>query len=250
MTSSFSITAFYAPWCYYDFDSEVKDFITSSVVAVQLSTKCSFLNTLKSKCPNSDVSDSIIIEKSLCICLFTEEHYVSNEKRINIVQELLKIFDAVIFDDNTEIQKQLQLHDIEEVPCLSIKTNIGSDRYECTTKALIPKRSALLFTDESQFTSSMEMYNNYHLLRALNGFSLLLERSPQHSGALFNSACILHMIGYPTLAIKFLKSVLLMDQNDSTAHSFLWALATTTDGSCLQACIKCYRELAQRNFQP
>eukprot|EP01036_Dinobryon_divergens_P024196 gene24196-32623_t len=52
------------------------------------------------------------------------------------------------------------------------------------------------------------------------------------------------MIGYPTLAIQFLSKVLLLDQNDTIAHSFLWALATSADGRCQQAGIKCYRELA------
>ena len=260
MNSVISLTAFYAPWC-YDLESEIKDFVASSVEAVKLKTysvaqtslteeqhETSYnIQNLKSKQPYS--SGFGYIGKSLCVCLFPDEAQCGSiERRESIVKELLDNFDEVIFQDNVEIQNLLQIHCIEDVPCLSIKTISGSENFECTMK-LTPTQSNLPFTVESQFAASMEMYNSYNLLRALNGFSLLLERSPQHAGALFNSACILHMIGYPTLAIKFLSSVLLLDQNDSIAHSFLWALATSTDGSCHEACIKCYRELAKSKLQ-
>lgn len=200
-----------------------------------------FSQNLKSKQPNSSGFGNI--GKSLVVCLFPDAQYDNLERRESIVKELFDIFDEVIFQDSLEIQNLLQIHCIEDVPCLSIKTISGSDNFDCTLK-LTPTQTNLPFTVESQFASSMEMYNSFHLLKALNGFSLILERNPQHVGALFNSACILHMIGYPTLAIKFLSNVLLLDQNDTIAHSFLWALATSADGRCQQSGIKCYRELA------
>ena len=65
---------------------------------------------------------------------------------------------------------------------------------------------------------------------------------PFNKQALFNLASIMHMIDLPTLAVGYVTRLLVIDPEDSTAHSFLWALNRT--GQCVQSTLNAYTHLS------
>eukprot|EP00597_Dinobryon_sp_UTEXLB2267_P001772 CAMPEP_0170064162 /NCGR_PEP_ID=MMETSP0019_2-20121128/4750_1 /TAXON_ID=98059 /ORGANISM="Dinobryon sp., Strain UTEXLB2267" /LENGTH=412 /DNA_ID=CAMNT_0010270757 /DNA_START=225 /DNA_END=1460 /DNA_ORIENTATION=+ len=159
---------------------------------------------------------------------------------------LREIFSSVRYEETDCIHQFLDSHRIQIVPCVVLSSVAGinfTDTYPLQTINKLTEMKTIPVSE--QFTKSLEFYNNFDMIGALRGFSYLLLDEPNHSGALFNSACILHMIGYPTLAIPYLQRVLIQDPNDSITHSFLWALASNSDGFCLSTCMQCYRTLAE-----
>ena len=74
------------------------------------------------------------------------------------------------------------------------------------------------------FHHGVESYDNFNFLSAASNFYSAISLDPVYKSALFNFAGLLHMVGYPILSIYYIQQVLLLDQSDMIAHSFLWAL--------------------------
>ena len=93
------------------------------------------------------------------------------------------------------------------------------------------------------FSRGMELHDAGDMLGAAAAFARLLDRSPEHTGALFNAAGLCQMLDMPTLAVLYVARLLLLAPQDMTAHSFLWALAQSPEA---RACSeRAYALLAQ-----
>lgn len=62
-------------------------------------------------------------------------------------------------------------------------------------------------------------------------FDSVLRSDNRHTNALFNLSGLVHMFGYPSLAMGYTHRLLLETPNDMTAHAFLWTL-TNTNSDC------------------
>lgn len=256
-SDSLTITAFYAPWC----DVEVADFIRSVLDIVSSSIELNSENSVPKNQFTTRLQEHLqLVNKagfiskpiaSQCVLLYPSE-YCTLESINFAIQELSKVFETVIFENKDEISKIIVDSNILHIPCVSInKTASGSNEATNAISIAIDYSSTDIesSSETDQFATALQHYNNFEFMNALREFTKLLRKNPKHSGALFNSAGILHMIGYPTLAIQYLHQLLSKDPNDSIAHSFLWALATSADGKCLKACINCYRSLSASKNQ-
>jgi hypothetical protein len=77
----------------------------------------------------------------------------------------------------------------------------------------------------------VEAYDAFDYEFAASKFYAAILKDKLYKSALFNFAGLLHMVGYPTLAVFFIEKVLLLDNEDMIAHSFLWALTQLTETS-------------------
>ena len=75
------------------------------------------------------------------------------------------------------------------------------------------------------FAAAVEAYDNFDFNAAATNFYTAILIDPLYKSALFNFAGLLHMVGFPTLAIHFIEQFLLLEKDDMIAHSFLWALS-------------------------
>lgn len=114
----------------------------------------------------------------------------------------------------------------------SIESSGSSDGYlisgSCTySNCMIHKISSLASvnsTATSSFLEGVEHYNAFEFEAAAAKFFMAISMDPLYKSALFNFSGLLHMVGYPTLAVHFIEQVLLLDKEDMIAHSFLWAV--------------------------
>lgn len=64
------------------------------------------------------------------------------------------------------------------------------------------------------------------------------------STALFNMACIMQLLDYPTLSVHYVKQQLLLDPNDAISQNYLWSLCTS-DKFPRALALQQYEELSQ-----
>lgn len=95
------------------------------------------------------------------------------------------------------------------------------------------------------FTQAMGLYDSFDLSGACSAFVELLRVNARHKKARFNLASLCHTLELPSLAVHHTTWLLLMDPEDMTAHSLLWALAQASP-EIAESCIASYRLLASR----
>ena len=109
------------------------------------------------------------------------------------------------------------------------------------------------------FISAMASYEEMRYASAIHSFRLvykLAHGTDKANDAYFNLSSILHMIGFPELAVKLLEPVLISsliseqqkeqgEEEDATVHQFLWALAQS-EASTRTVAIDLYRKLDAR----
>ena len=83
------------------------------------------------------------------------------------------------------------------------------------------------------FATAVEAYDNFDFEGAATAFYTAILIDPTYKSALFNFAGLLHMVGYPTLAVHFIEQFLLLEKDDMIAHSFLWALTQLKETSSI-----------------
>ena len=88
----------------------------------------------------------------------------------------------------------------------------------------ISSSAAVNSTATASFLEGVECYNAFDFEAAAVNFFKAITADPLYMSALFNFSGLLHMFGYPTLAVHFIERVLLLDKEDMIAHSFLWAV--------------------------
>lgn len=254
-----AVSVVYAPWCNIESFEDISYF-QSMIMKAVASNILSNTNTLTIQGDMHILSQSlhdifsfsydgkvltVPIESSTCVCLLPTNYCDVSQCEL-LVTKLRDIFSTVLYKETDGVNQFLDSRQIQIVPCIIVSWVAKVDASD--TVCSYPLQTIIKQTQvpvSEQFTKSLELYNNFDMIGALRSFSYLLLDEPNHSGALFNIACILHMIGYPTLAIPYLQNVLLQDPTDSIAHSFLWALASNSDGFCLSSCMQCYRTLAE-----
>eukprot|EP01038_Epipyxis_sp_PR26KG_P012197 gene12197-16340_t len=92
------------------------------------------------------------------------------------------------------------------------------------------------------FEEAMQSYNNFDLVTSVRIFLSMLSIDDNNKNVLFNLSGIFHMLNYPSIAIGFLRRLLVLDCYDSIAQSFLWAI--TISGDCRELAISTYRSLS------
>jgi predicted TPR repeat methyltransferase len=107
------------------------------------------------------------------------------------------------------------------------------------------------------FPAAIEAYENFEFSKACYLFSqIVTESGPSVNGAMFNLAGILHMVGYPSLAVYHVSRLLRRSPDDMISHTFLWnitqaaadgAISSENDAHLLECCVRCYTWLCEKN---
>lgn len=109
--------------------------------------------------------------------------------------------------------------------------NDGTYSYSCHQIHDVPLLNSESCSATDLFASAVEAYDAFNYETAASKFYAAILEDPLYKSALFNFAGLLHMVGYPTLAVFFIEKVLLLDKEDMIAHSFLWALTQLKETS-------------------
>ena len=109
--------------------------------------------------------------------------------------------------------------------------NDGTCNYGCHQIHDVPLLNSETSSAIDLFASAVEAYDAFDFESAASKFYAAILKDPLYKSALFNFAGLLHMVGYPTLAVFFIEKVLLLDKEDMIAHSFLWALTQLKETS-------------------
>ena len=142
--------------------------------------------------------------------------------------------------DKQDVIDLLTLHQVTQLP-FSITVPVNIAGYGTATTAAIksddsvpvtqnPTVHRVIFNDMKDqkatdvFAAAVEAYDNFDFNTAATQLYTAILIDPSYKSALFNFAGLLHMVGFPILAIHFIEQFLLLEKDDMIAHSFLWAL--------------------------
>jgi predicted TPR repeat methyltransferase len=139
-------------------------------------------------------------------------------------------FEVEYFNSQEEISKELasfqssvallNSFSVTKLPCI---VNQGSNNYD------LASLDSSGGNEQSLLRSGIDAFEGLEVDSALQFFNQLLQLNSNHKEALFNLACIYHFCGYPILALQPLQKLILENENeDRTAHSLLWAIATSS----------------------
>jgi hypothetical protein len=109
--------------------------------------------------------------------------------------------------------------------------NDGTCDFGCHQIHDVPLLDSESFSASDLFGSAVEAYDAFNFESAAWKFYAAILKDQLYKSALFNFAGLLHMVGYPTLAVFFIEKVLILDKEDMIAHSFLWALTQLKETS-------------------
>lgn len=145
--------------------------------------------------------------------------------------------------DKQAVIDLLTLHQVTQLPFsimvpINVPMNVADDG---TTTAVNKSKDSVFVTQNPAvhrvifndlkdqkatdvFAAAVEAYDNFDFNTAATHFYTAILIDPSYKSALFNFAGLLHMVGFPTLAIHFIEEFLLLEKDDMIAHSFLWAL--------------------------
>ena len=144
----------------------------------------------------------------------------------------------------------LTLHQVTQLPfsivvpikisCNNDGTDTAANKSDCSESATensIVHRVILNDVEDRKatdvFATAVEAYDNFEFESAATAFYTAILIDPSYKSALFNFAGLLHMVGYPTLAVHFMEQFLLLEKDDMIAHSFLWALTQLKETSSI-----------------
>jgi predicted TPR repeat methyltransferase len=204
-----------------------------------ISSSLASINTTRKSATNQLRNERLIIAS-----IAGEEHeFKSITDSINELLPSTVIANATT--DKEEVALILSQYSVIQLPCL-----IFIDTSDKIVKKEFPKREAstdstdneIEYKARSAFSNAVESYDRFDFPAAAEGFHRALDIDPSYKSALFNLAGLLHMVGYPTLAVNYIQELLLLDPEDMTSHSFLWALTQSPEAS--RAGIDAYRRLA------
>ena len=235
------------------------------------------INSIRELLTNCETNGIVKVNARVVALQCTEEDRFS--------QEILT-YDSTfeILYDKALVQSLLLNHEIVDVPCAVVTPlpdlslgEINSRENANDTKIIQLQNkpilslfdSAIVQTPDavnseqlrqphSQFTDGLREYDLFHFSSACKIFSqILLENAGSVNSALFNLAGLMHMLGYPTLAVHYAALLLARTPDDMIAHTFLWNLTSAAaegamlgknqDIHLLECCVRCYTHLCQRN---
>ena len=133
-------------------------------------------------------------------------------------------------DSETEDSEIITAREVSTVSNIESNKNNNNKSTKSNKLNSTGKVHTIQFTPEKDHDASyyfhlgVESYDNFNFLSAASNFYSAISLDPVYKSALFNFAGLLHMVGYPILSIYYIQQVLLLDQSDMIAHSFLWAL--------------------------
>lgn len=142
--------------------------------------------------------------------------------------------------DKQAVIDLLTLHQVTQLPfSITVPVNVTDDKSatsaannsnDSVSVTQNPTVHRVIFNDMKDqkatdvFATAVEAYDNFDFNTAATHFYTAILIDPFYKSALFNFAGLLHMVGFPTLAIHFIEQFLLLEKDDMIAHSFLWAL--------------------------
>lgn len=157
----------------------------------------------------------------------------------------LEVVDLSRDEDGERARELLREFALDNVrlPCV-VELESGEVTGASSSVGTTPTQPGESEATAAAFSRGMELHDAGDMLGAAAAFARLLERSPEHKGALFNAAGLCQMLDLPTLAVHYVARLLLLAPQDMTAHSFLWALAQRPEARASSE--RAYTLLAQR----